>query len=532
MWKLTIEDDEGKQTGLPLAHEEYALGRGESNSIRLTDRNVSRRHATLYKNGQGWVIRDLNSYNGTYVNGVRVHGEQHLRHGDLVQLGDYRIEIIDEALSSAVTSPTPPPGSRSTAHLPLHSRPNRLVMVVGPTPGAEFPLEGERFTIGRSEDATISINHSSVSRLHAELISLGNGRYEVVDKQSANGVRINGVELKRGLLEAGDAIELGDVRLRFVAAGKIFRAGPDVPGLGAGPYGAMASSARTSSGVLGRASKLMGVFLAVAVLVAIVALVITRVRSRGTVAQPEAPETAPAATAPSGEDARLLAAAHERFLAGDIDEAHRKLQEIPETAPVREAQEFKDIERAIEERWAEGMFQRVEQAETDAEKLALLNEIAKTTSVPTQLREKVAEMRRQIDPDAPAEPPPAPNDGPPSYAAAQPAQPAHPVQPAQAHVPTASAMSGASATAAASATSAASATAAASAPKPLETGLLPVSSPLDSSTYPAQRRVLEPKVWGGKASTSEIRLLRAICIHQGDAVCRDRATALLEQRQP
>ena len=44
MWKLTIEDDEGKQTGLPLAHEEYTLGRGESNSIRLTDRNVSRQH--------------------------------------------------------------------------------------------------------------------------------------------------------------------------------------------------------------------------------------------------------------------------------------------------------------------------------------------------------------------------------------------------------------------------------------------------------------------------------------------------------
>ncbi|AUX25110.1 uncharacterized protein SOCEGT47_056530 [Sorangium cellulosum] len=512
MWKLTIEDDEGKQTGLPLAHEEYALGRGESNSIRLTDRNVSRRHATLAKNGQGWAIRDLDSYNGTYVNGVRVHGEQHLRHGDLVQLGDYRIEIVDEALSSAVTSPTPPPGSRSTAHLPLHTRPNRLVMVVGPTPGAEFPLDGERFTIGRSEDATISINHSSVSRLHAELISLGNGRYEVVDKQSANGVRINGVELKRGLLEAGDAIELGDVRLRFVGAGKIFRAGPDgAPGLGAAPgaYGGAASSQRTSSGGLGGASKVMGILLAVVVLVAIVVLVVTRVRSRGAAAQPEA---APAATAASGDDARLLAAAHERFLAGDVDDAHRKLQQIAETAPLREAQEFKDIERAIEERWAEGMFQRVERAETDAEKLALLNEIAKTTSVPARLREKVAEMRREIDPDAPAEPPPAPHDGPPSFAAAQ---PAHPAQPAPAPAPPAT-----------------SATAAASAARPAETGAVPVSAPLDSSSYPAQRRVLEPKVWGGKASTSEIRLLRAICIHQGDAVCRDRATALLEKRQP
>ncbi|MGK4000682.1 FHA domain-containing protein [Sorangium sp. So ce1024] len=498
MWKLTIEDDEGKQTGLPLAHEEYALGRGESNSIRLTDRNVSRRHATLVKNGQGWVIRDLDSYNGTYVNGARVTGEQHLRHGDLVQLGDYRIEIVDEALSSAVTSPTPPPGSRSTAHMPLHTRPNRLVMVVGPTPGAEFPLDGERFTVGRSEDATISINHSSVSRLHAELISLGNGRYEVVDKQSANGVRINGVELKRGLLEAGDALELGDVRLRFVAAGKIFRAGPDgPPGAAPGSYGSVVPAASSSRS--GGASKVVGILLAVAVLLAIAVFAVTRARSSAPTPEPEA---RPAAPEVGGSDAQILDAALELLQAGDVDAAHRRLQEIAETAPIRETQRFKDVEKQIEERWAEGMFQRVEQAETKAEKLALLNEIAKTTSVPTALREKVAELRRQVDPDAPPEPLPVPHNNPPSI---------WPPAPAPAPAPSASA------------------SAAASAPKAAESGTAQAGSPLDSSSYPAQRKALEPKVWSGRASASEIKLLRAICIHQGDVSCRDKATAALDK---
>ncbi|WP_437501255.1 FHA domain-containing protein [Sorangium sp. So ce1099] len=496
MWKLTIEDDEGKQTGLPLAHEEYALGRGESNSIRLTDRNVSRRHATLAKNGQGWVIRDLESYNGTYVNGARVTGEQHLRHGDLVQLGDYRIEIVDEALSSAVTSPTPPPGSRSTAHLPLHTRPNRLVMVVGPTPGAEFPLDGERFTVGRSEDATISINHSSVSRLHAELISLGNGRYEVVDKQSANGVRINGVELKRGLLEAGDALELGDVRLRFVAAGKIFRAGPDgTPGVAPAPgsYASVAPAVQSSSG-MGGASKAMGILLAVAVILAIAVVAITRARSNGPVLQPDA---RPAAPEVGGNDVQILDGAQERFQAGDIDAAHRRLQEVGETAPIRETQRFKDVEKQIEERWAEGMFQRVERAESKTEKLTLLNEIAKTTSVPAALREKVAELRRQVDPEAPPEPEHTTQGGTPSFWP----------PPPPAGTPSASA----------------------SAPKASDSGAAQASSPLDSSSYPAQRKALEPKVWGGRASASEIKLLRAICIHQGDASCRDRASAALDK---
>src|SRR5438132_1456538 len=132
MWKLTIEDDEGKQTSLPLAHEEYGLGRGESNAIRLTDRNISRTHAILKKNGVGWFLKDLQSYNGTFVNGVRVVGEQAAHSGDLVQIGDYRLELLDDA----VALPAAAPGAPAPA-APVHQRPNRLVVVVGPVPGAE-----------------------------------------------------------------------------------------------------------------------------------------------------------------------------------------------------------------------------------------------------------------------------------------------------------------------------------------------------------------------------------------------------------
>ena len=47
MWKLTIEDDEGQRTQLDLGHEEYTIGRAEDRHIRLTERNVSRRHARI-----------------------------------------------------------------------------------------------------------------------------------------------------------------------------------------------------------------------------------------------------------------------------------------------------------------------------------------------------------------------------------------------------------------------------------------------------------------------------------------------------
>ena len=49
MWKLAIEDDEGKQTVVPLTRDEYTIGRKDGTTIRLTERNVSREHARLYK---------------------------------------------------------------------------------------------------------------------------------------------------------------------------------------------------------------------------------------------------------------------------------------------------------------------------------------------------------------------------------------------------------------------------------------------------------------------------------------------------
>ncbi len=234
MWKLVIEDDEGKRTIVPLSRDQYTIGRKEGAAIRLTERNVSREHARLYtKNGGApdkgkFVLEDLTSYNGIFVNGLRVTHARDLAHGDLVQIGDYRIVLQDESLSEATTADAGEdlkktvPGAPSAMAAALLDRPNRLVMLAGPTPGTEYPLGRERITIGRADDANISVNHNSVSRLHCEVHALDDGRFEVVDKGSSNGVRVNGADLRRGIVEAGDVIELGDVKFKFVGAGQIF----------------------------------------------------------------------------------------------------------------------------------------------------------------------------------------------------------------------------------------------------------------------------------------------------------------------
>jgi pSer/pThr/pTyr-binding forkhead associated (FHA) protein len=113
MWKLVIKDDEGRQIVVPLKQDEYVLGRKAGSRIRLVERNVSRQHAKLKKqedptgnSPDSFTIEDLASQNGTHVNGALVSGARPLKHGDLIQIGDYRIVLQDDMAGEL---PPPPP---------------------------------------------------------------------------------------------------------------------------------------------------------------------------------------------------------------------------------------------------------------------------------------------------------------------------------------------------------------------------------------------------------------------------------------
>lgn len=106
--KLIIEDDEGHKTVVPFAREEITIGRQEGNTIRLTERNISRRHARLVRQNGHVVIEDLGSYNGIRVNGEKIGGKAELSDGDLIQIGDYDLAIQDLAAQAST------PANRAT----------------------------------------------------------------------------------------------------------------------------------------------------------------------------------------------------------------------------------------------------------------------------------------------------------------------------------------------------------------------------------------------------------------------------------
>ncbi len=113
--RLIIEDDEGTTTVVPLGADAITIGRQQGNTIQLTEKNVSRRHARLFPepDEDSWFIEDLGSYNGVKVNGSAVEARIELKEGDVVQIGDYHLTLTENADKTAV-APNPTAAANDT----------------------------------------------------------------------------------------------------------------------------------------------------------------------------------------------------------------------------------------------------------------------------------------------------------------------------------------------------------------------------------------------------------------------------------
>ncbi|MEM1349471.1 MAG: FHA domain-containing protein, partial [Myxococcota bacterium] len=242
MVKLCIEDDEGQQTIVPLSRDEITIGRAEGNTIRLTERNVSRRHAKLIKRDGKVFLEEISARYGTRKNGEKLTQAEELREGDVVLIGDYRLSLQNSAgrtpsePSSGSFSKKMPEGFEKPAPLGpnprssvprsqdgteiLPAKPAKLVIVSSNFAGQEFLLSRQEMVIGRDEACDIVIDHRSVSSKHAKVLRDSPISYQILDLQSKNGVRIGPELYQHVALKRGDIIELGHVKFRFVAAGE------------------------------------------------------------------------------------------------------------------------------------------------------------------------------------------------------------------------------------------------------------------------------------------------------------------------
>jgi hypothetical protein len=122
------------------------IGRDPGCDVVLNDTRCSRRHAVVEDRPEGLVVRDLESANGTYVNGRRVERAR-LRPGDTIRLGETRLKVLADEGETVVVGPedlepgTTPPAPRP----PLPARPPGRVAAAPPA------------TVGRPPTVTVLV---------------------------------------------------------------------------------------------------------------------------------------------------------------------------------------------------------------------------------------------------------------------------------------------------------------------------------------------------------------------------------------
>ncbi len=99
---LIFQTDKLKEPQVTLSKDDVVIGRGEDCDIVLPERQVSRQHIRLYRVDENWVVQDLDSKNGTWLNGHKLSGEQRLYDGDEINMG---LAIKVTFLGSGATAP-------------------------------------------------------------------------------------------------------------------------------------------------------------------------------------------------------------------------------------------------------------------------------------------------------------------------------------------------------------------------------------------------------------------------------------------
>ena len=196
----------------------HVVGRDDGCDFTVPSDEMSRRHAEVELREGRLTVKDLESANGTFVNGERVR-ERALNVGDEVKFDveSFRVEGPADPGRTKVRAAvadgaaTRPRSAATTAVLPA---PAGRLEVVGGKGAKSFGLSRVKYVVGRDPGSDIQLPFDSVSSRHAELQKTAAG-WRLTDLRSTNGTFVNDLRVDSVELKAGDRLRFGEVRLAF-----------------------------------------------------------------------------------------------------------------------------------------------------------------------------------------------------------------------------------------------------------------------------------------------------------------------------
>ncbi|WP_437603603.1 ATPase, T2SS/T4P/T4SS family [Sorangium sp. So ce590] len=160
MFSVIISEKGGAERRETFDRTEINVGRVQGNDLMLPKGNVSKRHARLLFRDGRFIVTDLKSTNGTYVNGRKIAQATIVREGDKIYIGDFVLRIETAAAGTAPPDSTAPParvpeetGTGDPAHLADRAPPSAEK---GLHRSAPLPLINEKGEPSRTSQGVIS----------------------------------------------------------------------------------------------------------------------------------------------------------------------------------------------------------------------------------------------------------------------------------------------------------------------------------------------------------------------------------------
>ena len=194
----------------------YVLGRDASSDIPIYSDRISRSHLRFSFENKNWVIKDLDSSNGSFIGNKKFETHQVVKAVkiDLGGVGNFSLKVV--------------PLEGSTTQIPKAQSIDREATRLSKVTAGNYQKDSselarvrlqQRIRIGRNSESEWHIDDLNVSRNHAEIVQSGSGNYEIVDLKSTNGTFLNGARVKREILKTGDIISIGGFARRFTLDG-------------------------------------------------------------------------------------------------------------------------------------------------------------------------------------------------------------------------------------------------------------------------------------------------------------------------
>jgi pSer/pThr/pTyr-binding forkhead associated (FHA) protein len=197
MLQLSFRDDSHPPVKLDQAR--LTIGRDESNDLVLKEEGISGFHAEIQLDENDIFLIDMDSTNGTCVNGKKINGRTQIKTWDKLNFDKVAAEIINpEKRRPTVT--------RSAVTDEALDRTWTLKGESGDVAGKNFII-GEQMLIGRDADCDLILDDAMISWQHARIHS-HNGTAELEDLGSTNGTFVNGEKIILSNLNSGDEIKI------------------------------------------------------------------------------------------------------------------------------------------------------------------------------------------------------------------------------------------------------------------------------------------------------------------------------------